>query len=75
MKEMKHSIIIADDDTRVLIALKLLLKAKNYDVTTVTSPHELLQIVKRRDFCVALIDLNYQKDTLQARRVCNSYQT
>ncbi|MCJ8273067.1 MAG: sigma-54 dependent transcriptional regulator [Psychrosphaera sp.] len=64
---MKHSIIIADDDTRVLIALKLLLKAKNYDVTTVTSPHELLQIVKRRDFCVALIDLNYQKDTTSGK--------
>jgi DNA-binding NtrC family response regulator len=60
---MKHSILIADDDTRVLTALKLMLKTENYAVTAVTSPQQLLQTLRQRDFSIALIDLNYQKDT------------
>ncbi|MCW8832601.1 MAG: sigma-54 dependent transcriptional regulator [Colwellia sp.] len=64
---MKHSIIIADDDTRVIAALKLFLKANDYDVTAVTRPDELLRILERRDFSVALIDLNYQKDTTSGK--------
>jgi len=64
---MKHSIIIADDDTQVITALKLFLKANDYDVTAVTKPDELLRILERRDYSVALIDLNYQKDTTSGK--------
>jgi len=63
MDRTKESILIADDDSRVITALKLLLKAENYDVVAVSSPNELLQILARRDFSAALIDLNYQNDT------------
>ena len=63
MNQQKHSILIADDDARVITALKLLLKAEDYDVVAVSSPRELLQILARRDFSAALIDMNYQKDT------------
>ncbi|CAM3318479.1 sigma-54-dependent transcriptional regulator [Shewanella violacea] len=60
---MKHSIIIADDDPHIITALKLLLKSESYDVSAVTSPEALLQSLKQRDYSLALIDLNYQKDT------------
>jgi len=63
MEQSTPSILIADDDKQVITALKLLLKAENYQVTTVNSPEELLRILKRRDFSITLIDLNYQRDT------------
>ncbi|RYV01917.1 sigma-54-dependent Fis family transcriptional regulator [Shewanella sp. OPT22] len=60
---MQHSIIVADDDMQILAALKLLLNAEGYEVTAVTSPQALLQHIKITSFSVALIDLNYQRDT------------
>ncbi len=63
MEQTTPSILIADDDSQIITALKLLLKAENYQVTTVNSPDELLRVLERRYFSVTLIDLNYQKDT------------
>lgn len=67
MVQKKQSILIADDDVSIITALKLFLKAEGYEVVAASSPHELLLILKRRDFSVALIDLNYQKDTTSGR--------
>ncbi|KGJ92274.1 sigma-54-dependent transcriptional regulator [Colwellia psychrerythraea] len=61
------SILIADDDPRILTTLKLLLKSQNYQVVAVSSPAELLTVLARRSFCVALIDLNYQDDTTSGK--------
>ncbi len=61
------SILIADDDPRILTTLKLLLKSQNYQVVTVSSPAELLTVLARRSFSVALIDLNYQDDTTSGK--------
>jgi len=61
------SILIADDDPRILTTLKLLLKSQNYQVVAVSSPAELLTILARRSFSVALIDLNYQDDTTSGK--------
>ena len=60
---MKHSILIADDDSRILTALKLLLKGENYQVTTVNSPNSCLEALKNQYFSLALVDLNYHSDT------------
>jgi len=60
---MKDSIIIADDDPQIVIALKLLLQAEGYNVTAVTNPKALLDELKTQEFSLALIDLNYQTDT------------
>ncbi|MBL4630995.1 MAG: sigma-54-dependent Fis family transcriptional regulator [Paraglaciecola sp.] len=60
---MKHSILIADDDSRILTALKFLLKGENYQVTTVTSPKACLQILQKNHYSLALVDLNYHADT------------
>jgi len=61
--EAQHTILLVDDDISIVTALKLLLKSNGYEVVSVHSPMEALQIVERRQFSAALVDLNYQKDT------------
>jgi DNA-binding NtrC family response regulator len=56
-------ILIADDQADVLQALRLLLKAEGCEIETATSPAGVLAAVDARDFDVALIDLNYTRDT------------
>jgi DNA-binding NtrC family response regulator len=56
-------ILIADDQPDVLEALRLLLKCEGYQIDTVKSPAAVLKAVETRDFAVALIDLNYARDT------------
>jgi DNA-binding NtrC family response regulator len=60
---MTARILVADDQPDVLEALRLLLKAEGYETTAVTSPAEVLNSVERGDFDLALIDLNYTRDT------------
>ena len=59
----KARILLADDQPDVLQALRLLLKAEGCDIDTATSPAGVLAAVEARDFDVALIDLNYARDT------------
>ncbi len=56
-------VLVADDQSDVLNALKLLLGGEGYDVTTAPSPRDLITALERADFDVALIDLNYTRDT------------
>jgi DNA-binding NtrC family response regulator len=56
-------VLVADDQKDVLEALRLLLKSEGWEVETVTSPAGVLQALDQRDFDVALIDLNYTRDT------------
>jgi len=56
-------VLIADDQVNILDALKLLLGGEGYDVATAASPAELVRELERTDFDVALIDLNYTRDT------------
>lgn len=56
-------VLVADDQTGVLEALRLLLKAEGYIVETATSPAALLKAVERDEFDAALMDLNYARDT------------
>jgi DNA-binding NtrC family response regulator len=60
---MRPRILVADDQADILSALRLLLKREGFDVTTATSPAGVLDIVGREDVDVALIDLNYSRDT------------
>ncbi|KPH63790.1 sigma-54-dependent transcriptional regulator [Pseudoalteromonas porphyrae] len=57
------SILVADDDANVLIALKMLIKSEGFEVTTVEKPFDVLQLLKRKDFACVLMDLNYHRDT------------
>jgi DNA-binding NtrC family response regulator len=56
-------VLIADDQLDVIEALRLLLKSEGFQIETVTSPEQVLSVVEARDFDVALIDLNYTRDT------------
>ncbi|HXV39875.1 MAG TPA: sigma-54 dependent transcriptional regulator [Steroidobacteraceae bacterium] len=60
---MQPRILIADDQADILSALKLLLKREGYEVTTATSPAGVLDVVAREHVDVALVDLNYTRDT------------
>ncbi len=60
-------VLIADDQTDVLLALKLLCKGEGLAVDTVTSPTAALQSAERNDYAVVLIDLNYTRDTTSGR--------
>ncbi len=56
-------ILIADDQADVLEALRLLLKAEGYVIDAVKSPGAALKAIEQRDYALALIDLNYSRDT------------
>jgi DNA-binding NtrC family response regulator len=56
-------ILIADDQPDVLEALRLLLKSEGFQIETAASPAQIMHAIEARDFDVALIDLNYTRDT------------
>lgn len=56
-------VLIADDQQDVLEALRLLLKSEGFQIEAVTSPDQIMSLIEARDFDVALIDLNYTRDT------------
>ena len=56
-------ILVADDQADVLAALRLLLKGEGFAIETVSSPAAVLKAIDSRDLDVALIDLNYARDT------------
>ncbi len=61
--EDRFRIAIADDSADVLIALKLLLKPAGFSVAEARSPRQFLGLLSNDEFDVALIDLNYTRDT------------
>ncbi len=60
-------VLIADDQQDVLKAMALLLKGEGFKTRSVTSPHDVLAALGKTDFDVALIDLNYTRDTTSGR--------
>src|SRR5437867_1992681 len=56
-------ILIADDQSDVLEALRLLVKGEGYQCETVNSPTAVIQALGERDFDLLLMDLNYARDT------------
>jgi DNA-binding NtrC family response regulator len=60
---MAARVLIADDQADVLEALRLLLKAEGYKTEPATSPGAAIHALEHSDFDVALIDLNYTRDT------------
>ena len=56
-------ILVADDQSAVLEAVRLLLKREAFHVETARSPRQVLGLLRAREFDVLLIDLNYTRDT------------
>jgi sigma-B regulation protein RsbU (phosphoserine phosphatase) len=64
---MTPRILIADDQTDLLDALKLLLKGQGIEYDAVTSPEAALSALQSRPFDLVLMDLNYTGDTTSGR--------
>ncbi len=56
-------ILIADDQPDILESLRLLIKPEGYVVETADTPDKVIEAIANRDFDVALVDLNYSRDT------------
>src|SRR6476646_250703 len=56
-------VLVADDQSDVLEALRLLLKGERCEVETTRSPAGVAQALQRSTFDALLIDLNYTRDT------------
>jgi DNA-binding NtrC family response regulator len=63
MKTASPRVLIADDQTDVLEALRLLLKAEGYQIESASSPAAIMAALDARDFDAVLMDLNYTRDT------------
>jgi DNA-binding NtrC family response regulator len=63
MRSSNPKVLIADDQPDVIEALRLLLKGEGFQIDTAASPDQIMSSVESRDFDVALIDLNYTRDT------------
>ena len=64
-------VLIADDQADVLEALRLLLKGEGFHLETASSPAGVLAALEAREFDVALIDLNYARDTTSGEEGLN----
>jgi DNA-binding NtrC family response regulator len=56
-------ILVADDQQDIIDALRLLLLDDGYEVTPARSPAEALERLEATDFDLAILDLNYTRDT------------
>jgi DNA-binding NtrC family response regulator len=56
-------ILIADDQPDVTAALRLLFKTAGYASEIATSPAAVLRAVEKNDYTLAIVDLNYARDT------------
>ena len=70
-RQSEPRVLIADDQSDVLEALRLLLKAEGFVLETASSPAGVLAAVDAREFDVALIDLNYTRDTTSGEEGLN----
>ena len=61
------SVLIADDQTDILHALRVLLRGEGCKVKTVTTPDDALDALAHNPFDVAMIDLNYARDTTSGK--------
>jgi DNA-binding NtrC family response regulator len=64
-------VLLADDQSDVLEALRLLLKAEGFHLETASSPAGVLAALEAREFDVSLIDLNYARDTTSGEEGLN----
>jgi len=56
-------ILVADDQSDIREALRLLLKGEGFQVETVATPQEVLTALASSACALVLIDLNYARDT------------
>lgn len=63
MLSTRPRVIVVDDDADIRQALRVLLTGEGYDVEVARAPQEALAVASKGEFDVALVDLNYTRDT------------
>lgn len=63
MLATRPRVIVVDDDAAIRQALHVLLSGEGYDVEVASAPHEALVVAAKGELDVALVDLNYTRDT------------
>jgi DNA-binding NtrC family response regulator len=61
--QARSRILVADDQADVLDALRLLLRDEGHAVDTARSPAEVLAKIEGAEYDLAVLDLNYTRDT------------
>jgi phosphoserine phosphatase RsbU/P len=56
-------ILVADDQTQILFALKMLFDSQGYQVCSAADPKAVLAALQTESFDLVLMDLNYERDT------------
>jgi two-component system response regulator HydG len=59
MSLKKSSVLVIDDDTDVLTAVKLLLKTEVGQVVTEKNPEQILSLIGKQQFDIVLLDMNF----------------
>jgi len=59
MSLKKSSVLVIDDDTDVLTAVKLLLKTEVGQVVTEKNPEQILSLIGKQQFDIILLDMNF----------------
>lgn len=67
MSSTQTRILIADDQTDVREALRLLFKGEGFAVDTCHSPRQVIDRLQETNFDLLLMDLNYTRDTTSGR--------
>ncbi|MBN1599006.1 MAG: sigma-54-dependent Fis family transcriptional regulator [Bacteroidales bacterium] len=62
MSEKKGRILVVDDNEDILFALKLFLKPHTESITTVNNPDQIPEYLKKEDFDVIMLDMNFSQD-------------
>jgi DNA-binding NtrC family response regulator len=60
-------VLLADDQSDVLVALRMLLGDEGYDLVSATSPGAVLQALDDGEFDAVVMDLNYTRDTTSGK--------
>src|SRR3981081_3635487 len=58
-----YRVLLADDQSDIRDALRLLLKREGYETHGAASPADALAAIESREFDAVLMDLNYARDT------------
>ncbi len=66
-----NRILVADDQSAVREALRLLFVSKGYQVETADSPAKVLEALANEEYSLLLIDLNYTRDTTSGQEGLN----
>ncbi len=67
MATKEGKILIIDDNTDVLFALKLLLKQQFETIKTLENPNDITETLKKDYFDVILLDMNFTKDAISGK--------